>query len=154
VENCRSIELILRVVLAWATAQPKIRAVALVGSHARGTAGPDSDIDLMLLATDPESFRADTNWVVQIDWHAAGTRPQKWQDEEYGAAWSRRLWLADCRWLVELTFASLTWTNADPLDAGTRRVISDGCRILHDPDGLVARLCKAIGSRDRACTSS
>jgi hypothetical protein len=145
VENCRGIELILRVVLAWATAQPKIRAVALVGSHARGTAGPDSDIDLMLLATDAESFRADTTWVVQIDWHAAGTRPQKWQDEEYGTTWSRRLWLADCRWPVELTFASLTWANADPLDAGTRRVISDGCRILHDPDALLARLCKAIG---------
>jgi len=63
VENCRGIELILRVILAWATAQPKIRAVALVGSHARGTAGPDSDIDLMLLATDRESFRADTTRV-------------------------------------------------------------------------------------------
>jgi uncharacterized protein len=145
VENCRGIELILQVVLAWATAQPKIRAVALVGSHARGTARPDSDIDLMLLATDPESFREDTTWVVQIDWHAVGTRPQKWQDEEYGTAWSRRLWLADCRWLVELTFASLTWANPDPLDAGTRRVISDGCRVLHDPDALLARLCKAIG---------
>jgi predicted nucleotidyltransferase len=62
VENCRGIDLILRVVLAWATAQPKIRAVALVGSHARGTAGPASDIDLVLLTTPPDSFRADTTW--------------------------------------------------------------------------------------------
>jgi hypothetical protein len=153
VENCRGIEFILHVVLAWATAQPKIRAVALVGSHARGTARPDSDIDLMLLTTDPHGFRADTTWVVQIDWHAVGTRPQKWQDEEYGAAWSRRVWLADCRWPVELTFASLIWANADPLDAGTQRVISDGCRILHDPDALLAVVCKAVG-RERACRSS
>jgi hypothetical protein len=33
VENCRGIELILQVVLSWATAQPTIRGVALVGSH-------------------------------------------------------------------------------------------------------------------------
>ena len=153
VENYQSIELILQVVVAWATAQPKIRAIALVGSHARGIARPDSDIDFMLLATDPESFRADTTWVAEIDWHAVGTRLQKWQDEEYGAAWSRRVWLADCRWPVELTFASLIWANADPLDVGTQRVISDGCRILHDPDALLAVVCKAVG-RERACRSS
>jgi hypothetical protein len=139
------IELILEIVLAWATAQPKIRAVALVGSHARGTARPDSDIDIMLLATNPDAFRADTTWVTEIGWHAMGIRPRKWHDEEYGAAWSRRVWLTNRRVQVELTFASLSWANPDPADEGTRRVISGGCRILHDPDALLARLCKAIG---------
>jgi hypothetical protein len=139
------IELILQVVLAWATAEPKIRAVALVGSRAHGSARPDSDIDLMLLANDPDTFRADTMWLVDIDWHAIGIRPRKWQDEEYGAAWSRRVWLTNRSVQVELTFASLTWANTDPLDEGTRRVISGGCRILHDPDALLARLYKAIG---------
>jgi hypothetical protein len=139
------VDLIIQVVLAWATAQPKIRAVAVVGSRARGGGRPDSDIDLMLLATDPDGFRADTTWVGQIDWHAIDIRPRKWQDEEYGTAWSRRVWLADRRWQVELTFASLSWANTDPPDSGTRRVISDGCRILHDPDELSSRLCEAIG---------
>jgi predicted nucleotidyltransferase len=69
VKKYQSIERILQVVVAWATAQPEIRAIALVGSHARGIARPDSDIDFMLLATDPESFRADTKWVAKIDWH-------------------------------------------------------------------------------------
>jgi len=67
------IEHIMRTVLAWATAQPKIRAVALVGSHARGAARPDSDIDLVLLVTDPQDFRADTTWIEQIDWQALNT---------------------------------------------------------------------------------
>jgi predicted nucleotidyltransferase len=75
VQNCRDIEPILQVVLAWAIAQSKIRAVALVGSHARGTARPDSDIDLMLLTTDPHGFRTDTAWVEQIDWHTIDTLP-------------------------------------------------------------------------------
>ena len=97
------IDLIIQVVLAWVTAQPKIRALALLGSHARGTARPDSDIDLMLLATNPERFRTDTTWVAHIDWHAIGTHPEKWMDEEYGAAWSRRIWVSDSS--VEFTFA-------------------------------------------------
>jgi uncharacterized protein len=144
VKKYQSIELILQVVVAWATAQPKIRAIALVGSHARGIARPDSDIDFMLLAMDPESFRADTTWVAEIDWHAVGTRLQKWQDEEYGAAWSRRIWLTDRCVQVELTFASLSWADREPPDEGTRRVISNGCRILYDPDELLCRLCEAI----------
>ena len=63
----------------------EIRAVALVGSHARGTARMDSDIDLVLLATEADRIQGDTTWVTEIDWHAIGTRPQRWRDEEYGA---------------------------------------------------------------------
>ena len=139
------IEHIIRTVLAWATAQPKIRAVALVGSHSRGAARPDSDIDLVLLVTDPQGFRADPAWIKQIDWQALDSHPQKWQDEDYGIAWSRRIWLAADSLQVELTFAPLSWANVDPPDAGTRRVISGGCRILHDPDGLLVRPCEGIG---------
>lgn len=139
------VDLIIRVVRAWATAEPKIRAVALVGSHARGTARPDSDIDLVLLTAESDSFRAEITWVKQIDWHAINIRPQKWRDEDYGAAWSRRIWLgADYR-QVELTFALTSWANTNPIDAGTQRVISRGCRILHDPDALLVRLCEAVG---------
>jgi len=140
------IEHIIRTILAWASAQPKIRAVALVGSHARAAARQDSDIDLVLLVVDPQGFRTDTTWIVQIEWQALDSYPQKWQDEDYGAAWSRRIWPAADSRQVELTFASLSWASVDPPDAGTRRVISGGCQILYDPDGLLVRLCKEIGS--------
>lgn len=33
-----------------------------------------------------------------------------------------------------------------PIDAGTKRVISDGCRPIFDPDGLIDRLITAIGT--------
>jgi hypothetical protein len=139
------IEHTIRIILAWATAQPKIRAVALVGSHARGAARQDSDIDLVLLVVDPQGFRTDTTWIEQIEWQALDSHPQKWQDEDYGAAWSRRIWPAADSRQVELTFAPLSWANVDSPDAGTRRVISGGCQILYDPDGLLVRLCEAIG---------
>ena len=143
-QNCRDIEPILQVVLAWAIAQPKIRAVTLVGSHARGAARRDSDIDLVLLVTDPHGFRANTAWVEQIDWRTIDTLPNKWEDEDYGVVWSRHVWLKADRGQVELTFASLSWANTNPLDAGTQHVISGGCRILYDPDALLGRLCEAV----------
>jgi len=139
------IEHIVRAVLAWASAEPKIRAVALVGSHARGAARRDSDIDLVVLVTDSQGFRADTTWLEQIHWQAVDSRAQKWQDEDYGVAWSRRVWLAADSVQVELTFTPISWANVDPRDAGTFSVISRGCRILYDPDALLVRLCEGIG---------
>ena len=41
---------ILEVIIGWAKVYQDIRRVALVGSHARGTARLDSDIDLVVLA--------------------------------------------------------------------------------------------------------
>jgi predicted nucleotidyltransferase len=44
-------ERILQIIVDWAKKQPTIQAVAVVGSHARGTARAESDIDLVLLVT-------------------------------------------------------------------------------------------------------
>jgi uncharacterized protein len=138
-----AVEQIVQTVLAWAKAQPTIRAVALVGSHARGTAQKGSDIDLVMLATDPHVFRADETWQAAIDWRAVGARLASWRDEDYGPLWSRRLWLEDDRGEIEIGFALPAWANVTPLDPGTQRVIADGCVILFDPEGLLARVCDA-----------
>jgi hypothetical protein len=41
---------------------------------------------------------------------------------------------------VEIGIVPLDWANTDPVDAGTRRVINDGHRIVYDPDGVLAAL--------------
>ena len=138
-------ERILQIIVDWAKKQPTIQAVAVVGSHARGTARAESDIDLVLLVTNPRAFRADVAWLDAIDWNAIGSRPMKWRNEDYGELWSRRLWLEQNGGEVEFGFASPSWADVNPLDLGTRRVIADGCRILHDPKKILSRLCAAIG---------
>ncbi len=40
----------------WAIRQGDILAAAVVGSYARGTERPDSDVDLVLLVADPAPF--------------------------------------------------------------------------------------------------
>jgi hypothetical protein len=132
---------LIHTILAWATSQPGVEAMALVGSHARGTARADSDIDLVLLVRDPAAFRADTGWLEA----ALRARPMRWRDEDYGALWSRRVWVAEGDGEIEFGFAAVAWGAVDPIDAGTRRVVGDGCRILYDPGGVLGRLCVAVG---------
>jgi hypothetical protein len=133
------VEHVLAAVTVWAECRT-VRGLALVGSHARGQAKPDSDVDLILLVNDPLLFRTDTAWLAEIDW---GFRPVAHRDADYGAVWSRHVRLADGL-EIEFGFASPSWADVEPVDAGTQRVITDGCRILNDPDGILAALCIAV----------
>jgi len=136
---------IIDAIILWATSEPAIRAVALVGSYARETAQPDSDIDLVLLTADPGAFRKDAVWLDAINWKGIGTGQIRWEDEDYGALWSRRVWLKQGDGEIEFGFASSIWANVKAVDPGTRRVISEGCRILYDPDRILNRLCTSLG---------
>jgi hypothetical protein len=49
---------------------------------------------------------------------------------------------------VEVGLTEPAWAATDPVDPGTRRVVTDGMRILHDPDGRLAALA-AAATRDR-----
>jgi len=48
------VELFLRDFGTWASSQPDILGVALVGSFARNAATTTSDVDLVILARDPQ----------------------------------------------------------------------------------------------------
>lgn len=123
----------------WAKARSDIRAVALVGSWARDAARPDSDVDLMLLVLEPELFEREIEWLEEI----SPSKPERWQDEDYGAVWSRRVFLNDGGEL-EFGFSTPEWASVTPLDAGTFRVISDGCRVLYDPEGILEQLTNHV----------
>lgn len=142
------VERIIQTIVAWVKTRPEMQAAALVGSQVRGVARPSSDIDLVLLVTAPEAFRTDTAWLHEISWKLIGARPARWVDEDYGALWSRRLWLEPAGEEIEFGFASPSWAEASPIDAGTRRVIANGCRSLHDPQGLLMRLCISAGAQE------
>jgi predicted nucleotidyltransferase len=64
--------------VAWSSARPDVQGVALVGSYARGAARDDSDIDLVLLTTQPRKYLDDPTWIGRF-----GT-VEKQQLEDYG----------------------------------------------------------------------
>jgi predicted nucleotidyltransferase len=120
----------------WAAHQPTIAAVALVGSHARGAARPDSDIDVVLLCEEPHAFLAHTSWI-----HHFGA-VARCHTEAWGVVTSLRVHYTDS---VEVEFGLTTraWAGL-PVDPGTQDVVSHGMRILWDREGLLARLQEAV----------
>jgi len=128
---------LLAAIESWARARSDILGLALVGSHARGTARPDSDIDLLLLASEPQAFRDAEDWLTEIPW--AQGHIADWRDADYGAAWSRHVRLEPFG-EIEFAFCAPSWAATDPIDSGTSKVVSMGCRILIDKVGLFGTL--------------
>src|SRR6266540_4723844 len=113
----------------WAMGRADVVAVALVGSWARDAARPDSDVDLVVLTTDQAPYLAP--YLDRDDWIGGLGADRLVMTRSWGPLTERRLVLP-------------SGAAADPVDEGTHQVITDGVRVLHDPEGLLARLIAAV----------
>jgi predicted nucleotidyltransferase len=116
----------------WAQAQVEIHSVILVGSLARGDAKPDSDMDLMIICSEPDHFLQKITWVNEFG------KPSREVTEDWGLVTSLRVWYTD-GFEVEFGFTDTDWIK-EPLDAGTKRVLADGFRILLDKTNLLTKV--------------
>ena len=156
--DINSIDVILETVVNWAEIRSEIFGLALVGSYARGEARADSDIDLMAIASNPEFFRQNRDWVYQINWESVNCEILTFNDAQYGAVWSRHIYLnkytaKDSTYVshnltsklkIEISFGLPTWAAINPIDSGTFAVVSRGCKIIYDSQGILTRLISKI----------
>jgi uncharacterized protein len=149
----QKVDKILTEVTQWVRQHSEISAVALVGSWARGTARTDSDVDLMFLTLNPATFRSNKQWMGEINWQSVGSEVKRWQDADYGVVWSRHVHLGDGT-KIEFGFGFPSWASVDPIDLGTLGVVSNGCRILYDPEGLFDRLLEQVKSQNFGQTTT
>lgn len=126
------LEKLMQSVVAWAEKERGIVGVALVGSHARGAARPDSDVDLMLLSPNPQPYLEDRGWLERFGPVTAV------EAEDWGPVTSLRT-VYEGGPEVEFGLSTPAWASI-PVDAGTRRVVADGLRVLYDPEGVLKRL--------------
>jgi predicted nucleotidyltransferase len=124
------IERFLSAVVQWASGQPDVIAVALVGSYARGSVRPTSDVDLIILTSCPQQYLQVTDWAATFGPIAKQTI------EDWGKVTSLRVWYEQGK-EVEFGITTPEWV-AHPIDEGTWKVISDGIRILFDRYGFLA----------------
>jgi predicted nucleotidyltransferase len=122
------VEAFLTVFAEWARLQDDIAAVALVGSHARGSARLDSDVDLVILADDPGLYLRDPAWTRQFG------SPVRQRVEHYGRLTSIRVWYPG-QLEVEFGIADRTWAA----DAGAHDVIASGIRVLFDRGSVLPK---------------
>ena len=126
---------VIELVRRWAAVRDDVHGLALVGSWARGEASEGSDVDLVLLVDQPDAYLNDDTWIGELG--ASALRTKSW-----GVLTERRLVLPSGL-EIDLGIAAASWATA-PVDAGTRRVVTDGIRVVLDPYGLLANLLAAI----------
>jgi predicted nucleotidyltransferase len=103
-----------------------------VGSHARGSASAESDVDLVILAHEPQRYLLERDWVLTF-----GT-PRHEAVEDYGNLQSVRVHYEDDL-EVEFGFTSIEWAGL-PLDSGTRDVIEGGMQVILERGPILSRL--------------
>jgi len=122
----------------WASAQPDVKAVALVGSYARDAATDGSDVDLLILTTDVAGYISDHSWVTRFG-DVGECRVEDW-----GKVTSLRTFYKDGL-EVEYGFATPDWAQR-PMDAGSLRVMSDGMKILFDAQNILSMVQRGLSS--------
>jgi predicted nucleotidyltransferase len=123
-------------VTRWSANRSDVVGLLLVGSCARGAARPDSDVDLVLLSTATARYADGDAWARELSLGEL-VRVQTWGPV---TEW-RYVTLSGLE--VEVGVASPGWARTDPVDEGTRRVVTDGARPLYDPAGILGALIQA-----------
>jgi predicted nucleotidyltransferase len=131
-----SAESFIEHVRRWAEVRDDIRALALVGSHARGDARSDSDVDLVVVCTDSARYLADTDWLSTFD------EVTRFSFEDWGQVQSVRVFYRNGP-EVEFGITGTAWM-AIPPDRGTAEVLKNGSSILLDRDGQLDRLLRIV----------
>ncbi len=126
-------ELITKVA-SWAQHDDRVVAAGVCGSHARGEARPDSDVDFCIVCSDPSSLLEDRSWLYIFGSNARVAGPV----EDYNLVQSIRVFYGATE--AEFGVTDQAWMKL-PIDRGTADVMNDGLRILYDPEG---RLEKAV----------
>ena len=136
VQRKNEVQAVLEKVVAWANTQSDIEGVAFVGSWARDEGRMDSDVDLLVLTKDPEKYIANDKWLSFLE------NPPVIRREQWGPVTERRVKLTS-ELEVEFGYAKRQWASISPLDTGTLRVVTDGMRVLYDPQGILDKLSTA-----------
>ena len=135
---------ILSLIIDFAKSNNQVLAIALCGSRARGTARPDSDIDLSILVKDKLRFK-ETDWIENFEFENINDKLDYFKDEVYGQVWSRHV-ILESKIEIEFSFANKSWANIENLDDGTKKVVSGGFRIMYDPEQIFHKLVDKVFS--------
>ena len=130
-------------IAAWARGRPDLRAVLVLGSRARSDhpADPWSDLDVVLVTTDPDVYLAGVDWL-----EALGT---VWitflEPTAVGGQLERRVLFAGG---LDVDFSIVPYRDVDMMERQglppeVAAVFRRGVRILLDRDGFALRLAAA-----------
>ncbi|WP_350279852.1 GNAT family N-acetyltransferase [Kribbella sp. HUAS MG21] len=135
----REVDEVADAAVRWAEGRPDVRGIAMAGSWARDAARMTSDVDLIVLTDSPSTYLESDDWLGAFG-AVAVVRREQWGPQVREVRIQRASGLE-----VEVDITATAWAATDPVDPGTRRVVTDGVRVLYDPDRLLAGLVRACG---------
>lgn len=100
-------------------------------------ARPDSDIDIIAIVADPALYLKTSAWLERFG-HVLSISHEDW-----GLLQSIRVHYAHGM-EVEFGITVRSWGSTDPVDPGTRDVVSGGMRILYERETLLQSLLTKI----------
>ena len=122
--------------IRFGSSNKDILAIFLVGSYARGANRIDSDIDIVIVTSEQNKYIDDTAWI-------DGFGKIKHVDTEY-YGWVTALRVFYDNYEIEFDIAPVKWIYV-PLDAGTRRTLSDGYKIIYEKLNILKEIKKEVG---------
>lgn len=131
------IEVFLQKLKSWSARQSDILAVVLIGSWARGTARTDSDIDIVIISTNPTKLLTEQNWLSELGSIKSITR------EDWGLMQSLRVIYMDGR-EIEFGITTKQWISEDEIELDTGKILSNGAQIIFDRYNLFASLIPSL----------
>jgi putative acetyltransferase len=124
----------------WVQKESSIQAAAIVGSYARQTQNPDSDVDIALLVQTPSQYLTNLAWLTEQFPSATNVSQETW-----GPVGAVRFWLDDLE--VELNFSPMHWAQI-PVDPGTANVVAGGMTLVKDNNHILQALVDAVAEGD------
>ena len=130
-----SVNEFLNLVSRWVVNKPDILGIALVGSYAKNKARINSDIDLVIPCNEPNIYLNNVSWLEYFG------KVQADEFEDWGKVTSVRVFPENIKFEYGLT--TVEWAVI-PVDLGTKKVVSDGMKILFNPQRILNRLLRAV----------
>lgn len=132
----RAVNAVVARAAQWEKCQADVPAIVVVGSYAYGHPRMGSDVDLVLLSQRTPEHLANLAFIQMITPGGRVIRRERW-----GPMHERRVRLPSGL-VVEFGLTTPEWA-ALPLDPGTSKVLSDGCKIVVD-DGTVTAALRSV----------
>lgn len=127
------LSILLDAVKEWAMEEETVLSVLLFGSHANNRARADSDIDLMLITSDPKRY------IIGTFYNGFG-QVSRCQKEDWGAVKAVRVFY-DNGYEVEFAITSPELMKL-PFDQGTHDALAGGYRVILDKENALEGLMR------------